>query len=67
MTDARCHELYSKGLKDLSKDEASELIEAMSAHVKAVIDAGGGDSAFKAPQATDEQPTLVPEGEQVPF
>jgi hypothetical protein len=67
MTDARCHELYSVGIGGLSKDQASELIEAMSAHVKAVIDAGGGDSAFKAPQATDEQPTLVPAEDGVPF
>jgi hypothetical protein len=67
MTDARCHELYSVNLKDLSKDQASELIEAMSAHVKAVIDAGGGDSAFKPPVAKDGQPELVPTGEEYPF
>lgn len=67
MTEARCHELYSKGLSQLTKDEASQLIEAMSAHVKAQMDAPGNGSGFQAPVDTPEQPSLVSEEDAIPF
>lgn len=60
--DSRCHELFDTGLKDLSKSQASQVIEAMSAHVKAVVE---------NPEDPQVEPgtaePLVPEVEDLPF
>jgi hypothetical protein len=65
VTEARAHEWFNHGLKDLTKDEASRLIEAMTAHVKALMEEPQQvETTFQLP---GEQEQLVPEGEEVPF
>jgi hypothetical protein len=61
--EARCHELFDKGIGDLLKSEASTVIEAMTAHVKAAMDEPGNGSGFQTPN----QPPLVPETDDIPF
>jgi hypothetical protein len=64
-TEARCHELWQKPLKDLTKDEASTLIESMTAHIKSVMEVPVGETPFQPPEGV--QAPLVPAEDPTPF
>jgi hypothetical protein len=65
VTESRAHDWFNHGLKDLTKDEASRLIEAMTAHVKALMEEPQQvEPTFQLPGGQEK---LVPEEDSVPF
>ena len=63
--ESRCHELWEHGLGQISKSEASTLIEDLTAYVKQLTEnPPTPESAFVGPEGSQ---TAIPEEDDIPF
>lgn len=64
--DSRCHELWGHGMNEITKTEASSLIEDLTAYVKQLTDnPPQAESSFVAPEGADS--TLANPDDEIPF